>query len=98
ELAAARMGLVREQQVVPVPELPGDRLRVGIEQELGLVEAQPPLRPVLALHLVAVELPRSDPADLRVPDELVALLEADDVGWPPGSSKSRSSTADALRE
>ena len=78
--AGAGLGIVGEQQVVGVAELPGDRLRVRVEQQLGVVEAQPPLGPVLAADLVAVQLPGSDALDMGVPDEPVALGQLDDVG------------------
>ena len=59
----ARLGIVGEQQIVDVAELPGDGLGIRVEQQLGVVETQPPLRPVFAANLVAVELAGPQPFD-----------------------------------
>jgi len=77
------LGIVGEQQVVDVAKLPSNSLGVWIEEELCLIEAQPPLRSVLAAHLVAVELPRPEPWDKAVPDEFGAMLELNDVSGLP---------------
>src|SRR5262249_18747419 len=40
----------------------------------------PPLGPIVTLHFVTVELAGSDPANLYMPDKLVAIVETNDIG------------------
>src|SRR5215210_9481715 len=49
------------------PDRPLDRLRVGIDQELGRVVAQAACRVIRAVHSVAVPLARADLGKVAVP-------------------------------
>ena len=71
---------VSEDALVP-PHLAVDRPRVGIDEELGGVEAMSPLGLVAPVHAVAVALPGPSPGDVDVPD-LVGLLSASSPGPP----------------
>src|SRR5581483_2076904 len=67
-------GHVAEHRVAPA-DRPGDRLRVRVEEELRGIEAMPVRRRVRAVDAIAVELPRTDVRQARVPHELVLLDE-----------------------
>src|SRR4030095_750009 len=80
-LAGTWLRIVGEQQIVGVAKLPSRGFRVRVEEQFGVVESKAPLRAVFTANLVAVQLSGLDVVHVRVPDELVALLETDDVGW-----------------
>ncbi len=63
---------VGEQRLVAV-DLPVDRLRVRVEQQLGRVAAVAVRRVVRAVHPIAVALTRLDPGQVGMPDEAVDL-------------------------
>ncbi len=67
---------VAEEGVLPL-ERARDRLRVGIEQRLGRVEAVPLGGLVGTVHPVRVERAGADARDVGVPDLVGALLEPD---------------------
>src|SRR5712664_1434400 len=67
---------VAEERVVPL-ERAGDRLRVGIEQGLGRVEAVPLPGLVGAVDPEGVERAGPDPRDVDVPHLIGALLDPD---------------------
>ena len=64
--------VVAEHRLIPF-DRPIDRLRVGIEDELGRVASVPGGRVVRPVHPVAVALSRLDVGDEAVPDEPVDL-------------------------
>src|SRR5262245_37273622 len=74
-----RLVIAGEKQVVGVAELPRHRFRVGVEEQFGLVESKPPVGTVFAANLVTVQLSGCEVPYVRVPDELVALSQTDDV-------------------
>ena len=61
------------EQRAAVPEAAGDGARVGIEQQLGRVVAQPLMRRVATVHAEAVALSGADVGDVSVPHEVGAL-------------------------
>src|SRR5215813_6091349 len=78
-LAGSRLRVVGKQQIVDVPKLSSHGFRVRIEEQFGVIESKAPLGTVLPSNLVAVPLSSVDAIHVRVPDQLVALLETDDV-------------------
>ena len=64
--------LVGEQLVRPL-QRPPDRLRIGIEQELRGIEAQPGVRIVRSVHTIAVELSGLDVGQVQVPGAVRSL-------------------------
>ena len=66
--------LVAEHLVGP-PELPADRLGVGIQQELVRVESQALLGVIRSVDTEAVELPRCQPRDIGVPYPVGTLAQ-----------------------
>src|SRR5262245_18102451 len=79
-ISRSGLWIISKQQVVVVAELSGDRLGVRIEQQFRVIEAKTPLRPILAAHLVAVELAGAQSFHARMPDKLLAIGQLDDVG------------------
>ena len=67
---------VAEHLVAPV-KLTGQSSGIGIDQELGGIEAEPALGLVRPVHTVAVELARSQIGDEAMPDEIGSLAEHD---------------------
>jgi hypothetical protein len=75
----ARLGLagaVAEERVVPA-DAAGYGLRVGIEQDLGRIEAVPVGGRVGAVGAVAVEEPRARFGQIDMPDLVAALGDGD---------------------
>src|SRR6185437_12159565 len=72
---------VGEQGLAPL-DVPVDRLRVRVEQQLRRVAAQPGRRLVRAVHPVAVPLAGADPGQVAVPDQPVALRKVDPLLLP----------------
>ena len=67
---------VAEQRVVPLDRAV-DALRIRIDQQLGRVEPMPSPRLVGAVDAIAVPLPGAPIGQVRVPDEVGLLDEAD---------------------
>jgi len=80
-VACAGLGIVGEQQVVGIAELPGHRPGVRIEEQLCVVEPPSPFGAIFAPDFVAIELTRPQSLDASMPDELVTLFELNDVGF-----------------
>ncbi len=73
----AAVGHVREGARGAVPDRALDRLRVGVDEQLGGVEPVPLLRRVRAVDAVAVALAGADPRHVAVPVPGGALGELD---------------------
>jgi hypothetical protein len=67
---------VPEDQLVPA-HVPVDRLGVGVDEQLGRVEAVALLRLVGAVDPIAVALAGTDPGEVDVPDQIRLLRNAD---------------------
>ena len=74
QVAVGVAQLVGEQLVRPL-QGPADRLRVGIEQKLRGIEAQPGVRIVRSVHAIAVELAGLDVGQIQVPDPVRSLAD-----------------------
>ena len=79
-LAGSGLRVVREQKVVGIAELSGDRFGVRVENDLGAVESQPGRRVVLSGHPVTVELARRHAVDVDVPHTVCRPRQRDDIG------------------
>ncbi len=76
QVAVGVAQLVAEQLVRPL-QGPADRLRIGIEQQLRGVEAQPGMRVVRSVHAIAVELAGLDVGQIHVPGPVRSLADPD---------------------
>src|SRR5581483_1559984 len=72
-----------EEVGAPV-EAAGDRLRVGVDEQLARVEAQAAGRVVRAVDAVAVELARTDARHVAVPDVGGHLAQPQPLALVPG--------------
>ncbi len=67
EVLGATTQAVGKDRRVPV-DLAADRARIRVDQQLVRVETHPFARRVAAVHAVAVQLARTDPLQIPVPD------------------------------
>src|SRR6266487_1442696 len=67
---------IAKEGLVP-PQPAGNRLRVGIKEQLGRVEALSVLRRIRAVDTVAIALPRTEVGHISVPDIIRAFGQWD---------------------
>ena len=89
--------VIREHRLVPVP-VAVDRLRVGIEQQLGRVAPVPVVGRPRAVHAVAVPLPGLDARQIAVPARAPSPRAAGRASPAPAASNRHSSTRVATSE
>ena len=89
-------GAVAEERVVPA-DAAGDRLRVGIEKNLGRIEAVPLGRRVRAVDAVAVEQTGPRFGQIDVPDLVAALRDGDPSDFARGVRRVEEAEVDRRR-